>query len=226
MFSKQQITTRAGFKEFESSHIDKLKKVMSLKKETFFEQTNCLEMASSVVFFLTGESVFLSHKNISLIPTDEFLLKKETNYAHRLIKDLFTQLTTPEHSVFYIEFGGNAHALVIEKESNKGKTQYRVYQSWISKFTLLGWLEGRGKHPYTSTELIDFIHNTIKQISKESNRSGWCDFFCCSKKKMIKPVGVMKFKFNTHALEKNYDRVTANEAEASAKDEVELSGLK
>lgn len=226
MFSQQAVRTQAERKEFDSSHINKLKKVIYRNKETFLSQSNCLETALNVVFFLSGESAFYSYKNARIIQTNEFFLKEAASYSHSIIKDLFSKSGSSEHSVFYILFDGNRHALVIEKESNKEITLYRVYQSWINKFTLIDWLDGRGKPPYTSIELIDFIQNTVNQISKENGPTGCCNFFCCGKKETQKSVAaVIKFKFNTHALEKYYDRIYPSESNVPEENLISMNKL-
>jgi hypothetical protein len=205
MFSKSSITTQE-FKNLDNDHIDKLKKIVNYdyEEKKLIEQTNCLITSDSVFFLLTGKSAFFSQKNASLISADIFF-KKEVYST----QDLFTQSEASEHSVFHIEFAGNAHALVIEKNSHKKRTEYRIYQSWIGEFTLQDWLEHKGKHSYTQPELLNFIQNIIHRLARDKSQSGWCSFFCCSKKKIIKSISVeiIKFPFNPDALDKNYDRI-------------------
>ncbi len=204
MFANNLITPQGEQKQLESSHVDKLKKIVHRDEETFIGRSNCLTTASSVFFLLTGKSSFFDRKNASLISADTFFLKETYK-----TQELFSQSGAQEHSVFHLTFGGYLHAFVIEKESNTEGIRYRIYQSWINKFTLQDWLEDEGKHFYTQTELIHFIHKIINQLAREEDKSGWCNFFCCNKRKIIKSISVeiIKFQFNPDALEKNYDRM-------------------
>jgi hypothetical protein len=210
MFYEEKIS-KIKFKKFDNrdtptaSHVDKLKKVISHEVKPFFERSNCLGVAGSVVFFLTGKSVFFSDEEIFSVPMNKFFLKRDSVFSYKIVEDLLKQSKEPEHAIFYIEFGGNFHSLVIEKESNEKMTLFRVYQSWVNKFTLIDWLEGKGKYPYTALELIEFIQDTINKIYKESERSACCSFFCSNKVNII--IEIKKFKFNTHFLEKNYERI-------------------
>ena len=203
MFSK---CSNTELKKFDDSHIDKLKKVVNYddKEEIFIEDTCCVETAENVFFLLTSKSAFFSYKHASVTSANRLFFKDNYNTQY-----LFLQSERSEHSVFHIEFDGNAHALVVEKETHKKRTEYRIYQSWIGEFTLQDWLKNKGKNSYSQAELISFIQNIILQLAKQKNKSGWFNFFCCSKKTLIKSISVKitKLPFNPCKLEKNYDRI-------------------
>ncbi len=195
---------KSSVSENKLDHIEKLKEIYRLDEEKNLIG-NCIEDAQNVVHIFTGKSIFFTKNDaFSFIPAEELFLKKDNICSHPIVQDLFSNKS--EHVIFYVEHDWNRHVYAIEKEIYQGKTQYRIYQSWICKFTLLDWLEGRGKTSFTPAELKKFIQNVIHQIAEDQSPSGMLRFFCCRKNKKIESnIRMIKLEFNKESLEKNYN---------------------
>lgn len=194
---------KPSISEHKHNYIEKLKEMYRLDENKNL-LGNCVEDAQNVVHLFTGKSIFWTEKDaFSFVPVEELFLKNDNRYVHSIVQDLFNNKS--EHVIFYIEHDWNRHAYAIEKETYKGKVQYRIYQSWILKFVFLDWLEKRGKFPFTPVELKDFIQNIIHQIDKDQNPKKGFSLFCCRKNPRLEyNIRMIKFDFNEEAFEKYY----------------------